>query len=262
MFGENQARYRRALALSLSLVLHFSLAALILSRVHQRTLHRPIEISISGGASGAASTPGGAEGVGAGPMRPEPPVAGPAEERRARPARRIKPLERSRPAPSRPPSVQGFQGVEASVEEKEAVRAGPAVNGGPGAPARPGAPSASAGGEPGGPAGSHFSVSGAGAGGAGRSYVSILEWTRRYLSALRRAYDSELRNHPGLRGVVVVRYEILASGAVGDVRLVSTDLADHGLERSVLGQIREWRYPPEPSGDVVVTWPLRFEPPG
>lgn len=106
-----------------------------------------------------------------------------------------------------------------------------------------------------------FSVSGAGAGGAGRSYASIWEWTQRYLAGLRWAYNNELRSNPALRGVIVVRYEILPNGSVGDVTMVSSQLRDPSLEQSVLGQIRGWHYPPEPSGTVVVTWPFSFLPP-
>ena len=106
-----------------------------------------------------------------------------------------------------------------------------------------------------------FSVSGAGSGGAGRSYASIWNWTQRYLSGLRWAYNTELRRDPSLRGVLVVRYEILANGAVGSVTLVSSGMRDPHLEQEVLGQIRGWRYPPEPSGNVIVTWPFSFLPP-
>ena len=106
-----------------------------------------------------------------------------------------------------------------------------------------------------------FSVSGAGAGGAGRSYASIWEWTQRYLAGLRWAYNNELRNNAGLRGVIVVRYEILGNGAVGQVTMVSSQLRDPGLEQQVLTQIRGWHYPPEPTGTVVVTWPFSFLPP-
>ncbi len=106
-----------------------------------------------------------------------------------------------------------------------------------------------------------FSVSGAGAGGAGRSYASIWEWTQRYLAGLRWAYNNELRTNPGLKGVIVVRYEILANGSVGSVQMVSSQMHDPGLEQTVLSQIRGWHYPPEPSGTVVVTWPFSFLPP-
>ena len=105
-----------------------------------------------------------------------------------------------------------------------------------------------------------FSVSGAGAGGAGRSYASIWECTQRYLAGLRGAYDNALRNDAALRGVITVRYEILRSGAVGEVVMLSSQLSDPHLEQEVLNQIRGWRYTPEPTGTVVVTWPFSFLP--
>ena len=104
--------------------------------------------------------------------------------------------------------------------------------------------------------GGGFSVSG-----GGRSYASIWEGTQRYLPELRWAYDNELRTHAGLRGVIVVRYEILADGAVGDVAMVSSQLQAPRLERQVLSQIRDWHYLPEATGTVVVTWPFSFHPP-
>jgi TonB family protein len=107
-----------------------------------------------------------------------------------------------------------------------------------------------------------FSVSGAGSGGTGRSYNSIWQQTQRYLAGLRWAYNNELRNNPALRGVMVVRYEILPSGSVGAVTLISSALKDARLEQQVLSQIRGWKYQPEPSGAVQVTWPFSFLPPG
>jgi hypothetical protein len=106
-----------------------------------------------------------------------------------------------------------------------------------------------------------FSVSGAGAGSAGRSYTSIWESTQRYLARLRLAYNNALRNDATVRGVIVVRYEILGNGAVGAVAMLSSQLRDPYFEEEVLNQIRGWRYMPEPTGTVVVTWPLSFLPP-
>jgi TonB family protein len=106
-----------------------------------------------------------------------------------------------------------------------------------------------------------FSVTGAGAGGAGRSYASIWNHTQRYLAGLRWAYNNELRRDPTLRGVLVVRYEILPNGAVENVTLVSSGLRHPALEQEVIRQIRTWRYPPEPAGSVIVVWPFSFVPP-
>jgi TonB family protein len=108
----------------------------------------------------------------------------------------------------------------------------------------------------GGAGGGGFSVSG-----GGRSYASIWQGTQRYLAGLRWAYDNELHMHAGLRGIIVVRYEILADGVVGEVAMVSSELRAPRLEQQVLNQIRDWRYLPEATGTVVVTWPFSFRPP-
>ena len=168
--------------------------------------------------------------------------------------------------PARPPS-DGSAG--ARVEASEPARTGSvapdvakAVVPGPGGVGSGWNADAGGGGSGGGGNGrGGFSVTGAGAGGAGRSYASIWEWTRSYLPGLRAAYDNELRNKAALQGVILVRYEILASGAVGDVTMVSSQMRDPHLEQEVLRQIRGWHYPPEPSGTVVVTWPFAFVPP-
>lgn len=206
-------------------------------------------------------------------------------------------LRKSGPAPSA--RTQVFEGVQSSVQLRQRpsegdattgtnlgvprskadasvgadiIPSGPAVTGsigsGVGSVVLPG-PGGSGSGWGGGGSGSGgggtgrggFSVSGAGSGGAGRSYASIWNYTQRYLAGLRWAYNNELRKSASLRGVLVVRYEILASGEVGQVTLVSSGLRDAGLEREVLNQIRTWRYPPESSGSVLVTWPFSFVPP-
>jgi TonB family protein len=199
------------------------------------------------------------------------------------------------------PTTQAFEGVESSVRLRKAPTDGGAVTGsslgtartkadvsagaqvGPSGPAVSGSlasgvgsvvlpgpggggsgwnSGAGGGGSGGGGNGrGGFSVTGAGAGGAGRGYGSIWEWTQRYLAGLRWAYNNELRNNAGLRGVIVVRYEILGSGSVGDVTMVSSQLKDPHLEQEVVNQIRGWHYPPEPTGTVVVTWPFSFLPP-
>jgi uncharacterized membrane protein YgcG len=195
------------------------------------------------------------------------------------------------------PTTQAFEGADSSVQLREGPTEGAEATGtartnadvpsgaqvGPGGPAVTGslAPGVASAGLPGlggsgsgwnsgaGGSGSGgggngrggFSVTGAGAGGAGRSYGSIWEWTQRYLPGLRWAYNNELRNHGALHGVILVRYEILASGAVGDVTMVSSQMHAPHLEQQVLQQIGGWHYPPEPSGNVVVTWPFSFLPP-
>jgi hypothetical protein len=198
------------------------------------------------------------------------------------------------------PTTQAFEGVESSVKLRQrpvegqtttgtlgtararanvtvdanvASSGGPAVSGslgsgvgsvvlpGPGGGGSGWGAGGAGGGGGGGNGRGGFSVSGAGAGGAGRSYGSIWNWTQRYLAGLRYAYNNELRTIPTLRGILLIRYEILASGDVGTVSMLSSGMQDPRLEQEVLRQIRGWKYPPEPTGTVVVTWPFSFLPP-
>jgi TonB family protein len=249
---------RRALAFTLSLLLHLALALLILAVIDRHLAPAPIEVSIVAGEAGPDSgNPAPAPGPAAAPSSGVPP---PKEATRAASVPRAKVVRRprvqSKPQEARltqeepslairdpsPAPVARASSDASSTETARATRAD-AVEAGSEA-------DAGAGGR--GP----FSVSG-----GGRSYASIWQGTQRYLAGLRWAYDNELRAHSGLHGVIVVRYEILSDGAVGDVAMVSSELQAPRLEQQVLRQIRDWRYLPEATGTVVVTWPFSFRPP-
>ncbi len=209
------------------------------------------------------------------PRRPAPKPAAPVERPVEEPRRLAAALGKTGLAPT----TQAFEGVESSVQPRNApseseaptgmsgtarsnaaVAGGPAVTGSAGSVLLPG-PGGGGAGAGGGIGRGGFSVSGAGAGGTSRSYAAIWEWTQRYLVGFRWAYDDHLRVTPTLRGLMVVRYQISSSGSVGDVTLVSSQIQNPQLEQAILHQILGWRYPPEPSGTVVVTWPFSFLPP-
>jgi TonB family protein len=317
IIGADNLTPRQALAFSLSLLLHLTLAFVILLSIRAEAPSPPLEVSILEGPKGPASPLPGEKGAEAGPIGPpsgevtsvEAPALLPAQLKAShvkvvasphpapKPARAERPgeakgllaaLKKSGPSPT----TQVFENAPSSValgkaqsddaapgsptEERSIAAVGSVattraqVSGTLGAgvesvvlPGRRGGNSgvgdAVAGG--GGTGRGGFSVSGAGAGGAGRSYASIWECTQRYLAGLRGAYNNALRNDAALRGMITVRYEILRSGAVGEVVMLSSQLSDPHLEQEVLNQIRGWRYTPEPTGTVVVTWPFSFLPP-
>ncbi len=272
--GGDSPAPRRALAFSLSLLIHFAFLLLIFGAARRDVAPPPLEITIIEGPEGAAARQSGEEHAGAGPLAAAHAEVEPVEAPRApdprkapavsRPKAMAKPVEPpvARPVvederlaassgPTSAPMTPAFAGALSSATAKREPaegktptraldRGGGAAAGGLGDGAR----------TPG------FSVSG-----AGRSYTSIWQGTQRYLAGLRWAYNNELRTNAALRGVIVVRYEILADGAVGDVALVSTELRAPRLEQQVLSQIQDWRYPPEPTGTVVVTWPFSVLPP-
>lgn len=258
----DRAASRHALSLSLSLLLHLTFGAVVFWLVQREPPAPPIEIAIFEGTKGTASPATGDPGAAPGPAGQPFEAVQPAEAAKARPAPGGK-VTRPRHPEGRPAPVERSleeRGLLGAIRESAAgsttlvlegvdssARAGGGGTSGSGATDSGGGGAGSGG----------FSVSGAG----GRSRASIWEWTQRYLAGLRSAYNDELSARPTLRGVMVVRYEILSNGVVGDVTLVSSQLADPRLERAILGQIRGWRYPPEPSGTVVVTWPFSFLPP-
>jgi TonB family protein len=315
IFGPDGSAPRQTLALSLSLLLHLTLAFAILLSIRHEVPPAPLEITIFEGPSGPASPPPGEKGALPGPARELSGEARPLAEKKPATASRTKAVARphrtqkrragARPSEERPPpvastssplppSMHATESARPSVAKREEA----AQTGAPGTarsekddelgssaaaalqpegglasdislrlpgPGGDGSGWSSGSGERGagggGTGSGGFSVSGAGAGGAGRTHASIWEWTQRYLAGLRSAYNEEFLYDATLRGVIVVRYEILGSGAVGQVTLVSSQLRDPRFERALLNQIRRWRYPPEPTGTVIVTWPFSFRPP-
>ncbi len=269
--GGDSPAPRRTLAFSLSLLIHLAFVLLIFGAVRHEVASPPLEISIIEGLEGAAASgQPGEEHADAGPLAParaevkpvEAPPAPAAPKVRAvpRPKAMEKPAElpvaenellAASPQWIPTPMAPAFEGALSGLTPRE-------VPGGGTAPSLPmnGASRANAGGGDDGAGTGGFSISG-----EGRSYASIWQATQRYLAGLRWAYNNELRANASLRGVIVVRYEILADGAVGDVAMVSSQLRAPRLEQQVLNQIRDWRYPPEPTGTVVVTWPFSFLPP-
>ena len=59
-------------------------------------------------------------------------------------------------------------------------------------------------------------------------------------AAIQACYQRELRRNPDLKGKIVVRFTIAASGAVTHVELVSSTLNNGRVERCVLSRIRRW----------------------
>ncbi len=264
--GGDRPAPRRTLAFSLSLLLHLAFALLIFGAIRREMASPPLEISILGGGPGPASGSPGEQSADSGPsatsdgeVKPvdvAPVIPSPKVKRVPQKPARQSPAPESSIAVGEPNAIVAPALAAAAPDQRDAATpsAGVALRG----TANDGEAESESGGGTGrdGTSPGGFSVSG-----GGRSYASIWQGTQRYLAGLRWAYDNELRNDARLRGVIVVRYEILADGAVGEVAMVSSQLQAPHLEQQVLSQIRDWRYLPEPTGTVVVTWPLSFRPP-
>jgi TonB family protein len=108
---------------------------------------------------------------------------------------------------------------------------------------------------------------GSGFGGGGsapgvyRSNASLLAVIQKYAAGIQYCYGNELKRNPGLKGKLVVAIAVAASGEVIEASVVQNTVGSDRLASCALSQIREWRFPPIPSGVTAFQTPFVFTPP-
>ena len=73
-------------------------------------------------------------------------------------------------------------------------------------------------------------------------------------------YDRALRKNPSLEGKVVVEIVIEANGKVSQVKIISSELNDKGLERKLVLKIKKFKFSGKNVAQLTVTYPLDFLP--
>ncbi len=73
-------------------------------------------------------------------------------------------------------------------------------------------------------------------------------------------YNRARRQNPGLKGKIVLEITIAPSGAVTKIRVVSSELNDPKLERSLLSRIKLFNFGAKNVEAVTVTYPIEFLP--
>ncbi len=94
----------------------------------------------------------------------------------------------------------------------------------------------------------------------GRSKASIMRVVMQNLAALRYAYNKRLREKPGLKGKITVKFAIDEFGKVIFCQVVESTMADSELEQTVTAKIRLWVFEKiDKPGDVTeVVYPFVF----
>jgi len=94
----------------------------------------------------------------------------------------------------------------------------------------------------------------------GRSKSSIMRVVMQNLAALRYAYNKRLREKPGLKGKIVVKFAIDEFGKVIFSKVVESTIRDQKLEEIVSQKIRRWVFEKiDKPGDVTeVVYPFVF----
>ncbi len=94
----------------------------------------------------------------------------------------------------------------------------------------------------------------------GRSRASIMRVVMQNLAALRYAYNKRLREKPGLKGRITVKFAIDEFGKVIFCSVVSSTMNDPPLEKTVVSKIKRWVFEKiDKPGDVTeVVYPFVF----
>jgi TonB family protein len=94
----------------------------------------------------------------------------------------------------------------------------------------------------------------------GRSKASIMRVVMQNLAALRYAYNKRLREKPGLKGKITVKFAIDEFGKVIFCQVTESTMADQELEVSVTEKIKRWVFEKiDKPGDVTeVVYPFVF----
>ncbi|MBN1349668.1 TonB family protein [candidate division KSB1 bacterium] len=82
--------------------------------------------------------------------------------------------------------------------------------------------------------------SASGSHGGGRNPDDVSEIVNKHNAAIQTCYQRELKRNPNLKGKVVVRFTIIPSGKVQDVKLVSSTINNDRVERCIINRIRRW----------------------
>ncbi len=94
----------------------------------------------------------------------------------------------------------------------------------------------------------------------GRTKASIMRVVVQNMSALRYAYSKRLRDKPGLKGKVTIKFAIDEFGKVIFCQVVESTMGDSDLEASLLDKIKRWVFDKiDKPGDISeVTYPFVF----
>ena len=94
---------------------------------------------------------------------------------------------------------------------------------------------------------------------SGRSPQDIYAVVMQHVAGLRHEYAKRLRDQPGLKGKITVKFSIAKSGSVLLCRMVESTLRDPVFEKVVVEKIRTWKF--DACGDcgiAMVTYPFAF----
>lgn len=114
-------------------------------------------------------------------------------------------------------------------------------------------------GEPGGPVG-RVGSGDVGTDGGELDRSRLVSFVRARMGGIRACYEAQLRRDPALRGRIRISFTVLETGNLAEVVAVEDTLGSAEVTRCVVGMMRTWHLPLQPSAPVLVDYPLVFSP--
>lgn len=97
----------------------------------------------------------------------------------------------------------------------------------------------------------------------GISRYAINATIAKYLNQVRRCYETELKNHPELQGLVEMSFEINAEGRLNFSKVNKTTLGSPPVESCISTKMMDWQFPkPKGAVNVSVKYPFMLRPVG
>jgi hypothetical protein len=97
----------------------------------------------------------------------------------------------------------------------------------------------------------------------GISRYAINATIAKYLSQVRRCYESQLNKQPGLEGLVTVSFQISGSGMLNYSRVKNSSLKNSVVETCITTKMMSWKFPKPKGGvNVNINYPFMLRPVG
>jgi hypothetical protein len=97
----------------------------------------------------------------------------------------------------------------------------------------------------------------------GISRYAINATIAKYLNQVRRCYETELRNHPEIQGLVEMSFEINSTGKLNFSKVSKSTLNSSPVESCISAKMMDWQFPQPKGGvNVSVKYPFMLRPVG
>jgi hypothetical protein len=73
-------------------------------------------------------------------------------------------------------------------------------------------------------------------------------------------YEMGLLQNPSLKGQLVIEWTITTDGRAANVTVARNSLKNPTVAVCIAAELRNWKFPSSPGGNVVVSYPFTFSP--